>query len=334
MTNREVIKASCARSSLRDGQAGKQELRGPNVSMSIAATRTPARLRDILARTIPPFPARRPPVATRGDDAPRVLGRIGSLEVRLARSASEVRAAQALRYRVFFGEMSARPSPRQWLTRRDSDGFDKHCDHLLVIDTALPGGGIVGTYRLMPPEAAARAGAYYTAGEFRIAELLGRHPGKRFLELGRSCVLKEYRSKRTVELLWQGIWAYVLKNRIDVLFGCASLEGTDPAALAEPLALLGTAAPAPSEWRVEALADRAVPLPVSRGGTPCNDRKALSGLPPLLKGYLRVGGKIGPHAVIDRQFGTVDVFVVLPVAEINARYVDYYGADASRRFAA
>jgi putative hemolysin len=124
--------------------------------------------------------------------------------------------------------------------RRDADRFDKACDHLLVIDHAARGrfGGIkpkvVGTYRLMRQSAAERLGGFYTQGEFDLGPMLARHPGQRFLELGRSCVLKPYRTKRTVELLWAGIWAYLQHHRIDAMFGCASFDGTDPDALALP----------------------------------------------------------------------------------------------------
>nr|WP_308422075.1 GNAT family N-acyltransferase [Aureimonas endophytica] len=276
-----------------------------------------------------PAPVRR--LKGRFDPHGRVLGRIANLEVRLARSGEEVRAAQQLRFRVFYEEMSARPSRIQKLTRRDKDAFDLYCDHLLVIDTARGAGEVVGTYRLMRQDCARLAGGFYTAAEFCIDDLVARHPTKRFMELGRSCVLKEYRSKRTVELLWQGIWAYVMAHRVDVLFGCASLEGTDLDALSGQLALLGSAAPPPDEWRVRAHPGRAVPL--ARGETGEDARRTLSALPPLVKGYLRLGGYIGPDAVVDHQFGTTDVLVVLPVANIGARYVDYYG-DTTRRPAA
>ncbi|WP_246217819.1 GNAT family N-acetyltransferase [Jiella pacifica] len=267
----------------------------------------------------------------RFDPAAPLLGRLGNLEVRLARSAAEVKAAQQLRYRVFYQEMSAQPSKLQKMTRRDRDGFDRYCDHLLVIDHGRGGPivqRIVGTYRLMRGERAALAGGFYTAQEFDIAPMIARHAGKRFLELGRSCVLKEYRGKRTVELLWQGIWAYVLTHDIDVLFGCASLAGTDPAQLAAPLAFLQANAPAPEEWRVRALPHRgtffdADPVEI-------DPRRALAVLPPLLKGYLRLGGYVGEGAVVDQQFGTTDVLIVLPRANINPRYVGHYGADASR----
>ncbi|MCB8839601.1 GNAT family N-acetyltransferase [Aurantimonas sp. VKM B-3413] len=276
-------------------------------------------------------PAKMRHMARRFDPAAPSLGRMGQLEVRLARSAAEVKAAQQLRYRIFYQEMSAQPSKLQKMTRRDRDGFDRYCDHLLVIDHARGGPiaqRIVGTYRLMRQESAALAGGFYTAQEFNIAPMLARHRGKRFLELGRSCVLKDYRGKRTVELLWQGIWSYVLAHDIDVLFGCASLSGTDPEALAVPLAFLKTNVACPPEWKVRAHDHRGTFLADGVEGT--DARQAFAAMPPLLKGYLRLGGYIGEGAVVDHQFGTTDVLVVLPRANINPRYIGYYGADASR----
>lgn len=264
------------------------------------------------------------------DTAAPLLGRIGSLEVRSARSRQEVRAAQALRYRVFFEEGAARPSAVQRMARLDRDQFDRICDHLLVIDTSLAGPSsaqVVGTYRLLRQERLPAGRSFYTEQEFEIAGLIARHQGKRFLELGRSCVLKNYRGKRTVELLWQGIWSYVLNHRIDVLFGCASLAGTDLDALDLPLSFLREHASAPDEWRVRAVPSRHVEM----GRAPCADaRRALACLPPLLKGYLRLGGYVGDGAVVDRQFGTTDVLVVLPVENISARYLTHYGTDAGR----
>ena len=108
---------------------------------------------------------------------------------------------------------------------------------------------VVGTYRLLPQEAAKRNGGFYTDSEFDIASLIERHRGLRFLELGRSCVLPPYRNKRTVELLWHGIWSYVRQNNFDVMIGCASLEGTDPDRLALPLSFLHHFARAPDDWR-------------------------------------------------------------------------------------
>ncbi len=277
------------------------------------------------------MPAKMLHFVRRFDPAAPLLGRLGNLEVRLARNTAEVKAAQQLRYRVFYEEMSAQPSKLQKMTRRDRDAFDRYCDHLLVIDHARGGAiaqRIVGTYRLMCGERAALAGGFYTAQEFDIAPMIARHAGKRFLELGRSCVLKDYRGKRTVELLWQGIWAYVLTHDIDVLFGCASLAGTDLAELAAPLGFLQANAPAPEEWRVRAHAHRGTFF--DGAGAEIDPRRALAALPPLLKGYLRLGGYVGEGAVVDHQFGTTDVLIILPRENINPRYVGHYGADASR----
>jgi putative hemolysin len=269
-----------------------------------------------------------------------LLGRIGPLEVRLATTAAEVRAAQALRYRVFYEEMAAIADPIAGMTRRDRDAFDPICDHLLVVDTddmesrpfrrSRP--RIVGTYRLLRQEVAERHRGFYSGGEFDVGPVLARHRHLRFLELGRSCVLKPYRNKRTVELLWHGIWAYVLRHGMDVMIGCASLEGTDPDALALPLSFLHHHARASEPWRVGALPERRVAmdrLPLEA----IDGRAALHALPPLLKGYLRLGAMVGDGAVVDRQFNTTDVMIVMPVSALSERYVNYYGADAGRRAA-
>ena len=155
-----------------------------------------------------------------GHDA---LGRLGGLEVRLAQTAAEVRRAQKLRYRVFYQEGGALADARKLLVRRDIDAFDPICDHLLVIDHAAGENGlrrkpaVVGTYRLLRQEMAEQHGGFYSSAEFDVGELVARQPGLRFLELGRSCVLADYRNKRTLELLWHGIGAYTTRHRSDVL---------------------------------------------------------------------------------------------------------------------
>jgi putative hemolysin len=216
---------------------------------------------------------------------------------------------------------------------RDRDPYDRICDHLLVLDHGVVGAPeIVGTYRLLRQEVAAKRKGFYSAGEFDLPPLLARHPQRVFLELGRSCVLKPYRTKRTVELLWHGIWSYVRQHNIDVMIGCASLEGVDARRLAPQLGLLRQAAPTPPEWRVRALPGRGVSIDqLAAHDTPGKD--ALRELPPLIKGYLRLGAYICEDAVIDHQFGTTDVFIVLPVERINTRYINYYGADATRHAA-
>ena len=260
------------------------------------------------------------------------LGRIGVLEVRLARNGAEIAAAQEVRYRVFYDELGANPEGTGSMPGRDADRFDEVCDHLLVFDTSLPGPDhrrIVGTYRLLRQEVAVAFGGFYSEDEFELTKLLARHPEQRFLELGRSCVLPGYRSKRTIEALWQGIWAYVNHHHIDVMTGCASFHGTVPAAHAEALSYLAHHCRASREWDVRAVAGRYCPMdlmPVEAVSV----KSALAAMPPLIKGYLRVGARVGDGCVIDRQFGTVDVSIVLPVKEIAARYVSYYGGEAER----
>jgi putative hemolysin len=260
------------------------------------------------------------------------LGRIGALEVRLARNAAEIAAAQEVRYRVFYEELGATQAGLDSLVGRDVDRFDEVCDHLLVFDTSLPGPDhrrIVGTYRLLRQEIAAEAGGFYSEGEFELEKLVARHPGQRFLELGRSCVLPEYRSKRTIEILWQGIWAYINHYRIGVMTGCASFHGTVPAAHAEALSYLAQNCRASLEWDVRAVAGRYCPMDLMPAEA-ISMKSALAAMPPLIKGYLRVGAKVGDGCVIDHQFGTVDVLIIMPVKEIAARYVTYYSGEAER----
>ena len=185
-------------------------------------------------------------------------------------------------------------------------------------------GELVGTYRLLRQSVAERTEGFYTQNEFDIAPLIARHGGLKFLELGRSCVLKPYRTKPVVELLWQGIWNYVRLYDLDVMLGCASLEGTDPSQHAMAMSFMAQNSAAPPEWQVKALPERMVKinlLPPAK----VDAKRALRMLPPLIKGYLRLGCYIGEGAVIDHQFNTIDVLIILPVSAINPRYFSYFG---------
>lgn len=267
-----------------------------------------------------------------------LLGSIGSLEVRLAGKHKQIKRAQRLRYQVFYGEMGAIADARTLRKRRDIDGFDRICDHLLVYDRNPKPGKLwgkpelVGTYRLLNGPVAAAHGGFYSQSEFAVADLVARHPQLNFLELGRSCVRADYRGKRTIELLWHGIWSYVRRHGCDVMIGCASFEGTDPDALAMPLSFLHHHAAAPDQWRVSALPHRHVDM--NRVAKDRLDQKAaLRALPPLIKGYLRLGAFVGEGAVIDHQFGTTDVLIIMPVAAINERYITHFGPGAERHAA-
>lgn len=247
----------------------------------------------------------------------------GTLEVRIARRHDEILAAQRLRYRVFYEEMGATPSPEVLAAGRDFDRFDDNCDHLLVVDTALGSGaeGVVGTYRLMRRVHAERNGGFYSASEFDISPL-AQHRGE-ILELGRSCVDPAYRSSKTMQLLWQGIAIYVFSYDISLMFGCASFQGVDVEACKTQLSYLYHHHLAPEDRRVRALPERYQRMDLlPNDGT--DQRRVLAGLPPLVKGYLRLGGHVGDGAVIDHEFGTIDVFITVATAQITDRYLNHY----------
>ena len=248
----------------------------------------------------------------------------GSLEVRLAQTEAEIDAAQAMRYRIFFEEGGAVPSADAAARRRDVDRFDSSFDHLIVIDhaKARPGQGVVGTYRLNRASVAARAGGFYSAGEYDLGPLL-RAKGE-VLELGRSCVDRDYRNGLTMALLWRGISAYIDHYDITFLFGCASLSGTDPERLALPLSYLYHHHLAPAAIRPRALPELYVPMDrIAREAL--DVRAGRDSLPPLIKGYLRVGGFVGDGAVVDRQFQSTDVCIVVEVKAVTAKYRTHHG---------
>lgn len=270
----------------------------------------------------------------------RVFGRLGDLEVRMARGARDMRRAQRLRYDVFYKEMSATPNFMVELRRRDKDPYDAVCDHLLVVDHAVtttvsPWSSarrpeVVGTYRVLRQDVASRHNGFYTQGEYDIAPLLkARAQTHSFLELGRSCVLKPYRNRRTVELLWHGLWTYVREHGIDVMIGCASFAGTDPRQHATALSFLHHNALAPQEWRCSAHSHLYQSMNLL-AKEEVDAKAALKALPPLIKGYLRLGAYVGDGAVIDHQFGTTDVLIILPVEKIDPRYFDHFGAPDER----
>ena len=255
-----------------------------------------------------------------------------AMKIRFAETPEEIRAAQRLRYHVFHDEMGARLKGENGI---DEDHFDALADHLLVIEPAngghaefpVPDGNLVGTYRMIPHAPGTGPRAFYSAAEYDLAPLLARQPELRFLELGRSCVLARCRGTAVVELLWQGIWDYVRARKIDVMLGCASFEGTDPAAHALALSFLAQEIPQPEPWRVDALASRFQPMNLVPKEN-YSAKRVLAGLPPLIKGYLRLGCHFGQGCVIDHDFNSVDVLIVLPVSSINPRYFTRFGAPA------
>lgn len=248
-----------------------------------------------------------------------VITRANDLELRLLNDGPEIDAAQALRYQVFYEEMGARPSPAARAMRRDADRYDAVADHLVVVDLERVGGclsPVVGCYRVLLESLAARHEGFYTSNEFDLTGV--RAPYGEVMELGRSCVHADYRSGPVMQLLWRGIADYLDTNGVGLMLGCARLPGTDVDALAPILSYLHHHHLAPAGMRPRAVPGRYVGADRLPPGD-LDERAALRDLPPLLKGYLRQGGMIGDGAVIDAEFNTTDVCLVLPVSTVRAR---------------
>lgn len=268
-----------------------------------------------------PLPADPPRAAPRAEGFEEL--RAGNLGLRIAESAAEIDAAQSLRFKVFYEEMGANADPATLAAKRDGDEFDAVADHLLVLDHDLGNGpeAVIGTYRLIRRAAADRLGRFYSASEYDIGPLLA-FPGE-VLELGRSCVAAPYRTRGTLQLLWRGIAAFVFRHKIDLMFGCASLPGTDLDALAAQLSYLHANHLAPPALRPRAVPDRHVAMDRIPPGD-LDMRAAMVALPPLVKGYLRLGGFVGDGAVIDHQFNTTDVCIVVKTDLITDKYYRHY----------
>jgi putative hemolysin len=259
--------------------------------------------------------------------------RSGSLEVRLAATAEDIDAAQALRYHVFYEEMGATPTEEMKARHRDFDVYDEQCDHLLVIDHARKSANqVIGTYRLIRREAAEKCGGFYSRSEYDISRIL-EYPGE-ILELGRSCIDAEYRTGAVMQILWRGLTAYVFRYDVKLMFGCASFPGTDPSAHALPLSYLYYHHLAPPALRAKTLPEyyidmRLLPREafdpnVAFDTMKLDPRNGSNSLPPLIKGYIRVGGFIGDGAYIDHQFNTTDVFIIVKTDLITSRYIRHY----------
>ncbi len=234
-------------------------------------------------------------------------------QVKLAETDDEIRAAQALRYRVFVQELGADGPMVDHDAGLEVDQFDAHYDHLLLIDEQQDR-AVVGVYRLLRDEQAAKLGRYYSEDEYDLSVL--KSSGRRLMELGRSCLDAEYRGGAGMFHLWAALADYVTAHEVDILFGVASFHGTDPEALKQPLSLLHHRHLAPPELRVRAREKHFVPLDM----LPPNelDRKAaMLQVPALIKSYLRLGGFVGDGAYIDQGFNTTDVCLILDAQRIS-----------------
>jgi putative hemolysin len=239
--------------------------------------------------------------------------------LKLAQSEDELRAAQRLRYEVFVAELGGGGAMVDHDARLEMDRFDPFVDHLLLYAGAPQ--RVVGVYRLMRGDMAARAGGFYSACEYDLAPLIAS--GRNLLELGRSCLHPDYRGGAAMHYLWSALAQYVAEHGCEVLFGVASFHGTDVDALAQPLSLLHHRHLAPAELRVRAQEgafqrmDLIAPEDLDR-------KAAMMQIPSLIKAYLRLGGTVGEGAFVDHQFNTVDVCLIMDTAKLNARQARIY----------
>lgn len=242
--------------------------------------------------------------------------------VALAATDADLRAAQRLRYDVFVRELGGGGALVDHAAGLEQDRFDPFFDHLLLHDDAV--GQVVGVYRMLRAEQAEAAGQFYSEDEYDLSVL--RASGRRLLELGRSCLHRDYRGGPAMFHLWNGLAAYVAEHRIDIMFGVASFHGTDVQALSQPLSLLHHRHLAPASLRVAARAPHGHSMnlmPEAR----IDRRAAMVEVPALIKAYLRLGGVVGDGAYVDHTFNTTDVCLILDTAAMSARQKRLYGAD-------
>lgn len=243
--------------------------------------------------------------------------------VNLVNDPAELRAAQALRYQVFVQELGGGGAMVDHDAGLERDRFDPFFDHLVLHDDAA--GRVVAVYRMLRAAQAEAAGQFYSEGEYDLKPL--HKTGRRLLELGRSCVHKDYRGGPAMYHLWNGLAAYVAEHEIDIMFGVASFHGIDVQALAAPLSLLHHRHLAPEPLRVTARAPHATSMNLMPEDE-IDRRKAMLEVPALIKAYLRLGGVVGEGAYVDHAFNTTDVCLIMDTAAMSARQKRIYGANS------
>ncbi len=247
-----------------------------------------------------------------------------TLSTRLATSPEDIRAAQRVRYDVFVGELGSDGADVDHENRLEKDQFDPYFDHLLLIDGAAPEGvlgNVVGVYRLLRQEQAEKLGRFYSESEYDLTKL--KNSGRKLLELGRSCLLPDYRGGPAMYHLWNGLADYVLTHEIEVLFGVASFHGVDPQEFSGPLSLLHHRHLAPEDLRVRANAEAFQPMDIV-AREDLDAKAAMLATPALIKAYLRLGGFVGEGAFIDHEFNTTDVCLIMDTERMNARQRSIY----------
>jgi len=251
-------------------------------------------------------------LSTRRSPGNPFLLRDNGLELRLASSRFERIEAQRLRLEVFNLELQLGLSS-SLASGLDQDAHDGHCDHLLVVDTERD--CLVGTYRLLSFDRVPSFG-FYSETEFDLTNV--KRSGLRLLELGRSCVALEYRDGRVISLLCRGIAKYLRRTNADALMGCASIHGTDLPELATIREMLSQRFLSDPSLRV--YPRRGFDIPPLPRRAPVDETSTFRSLPPLFRGYLRLGAKVCGPPAYDRQFGTTDFFVLAKTCDIESRY--------------
>ena len=245
--------------------------------------------------------------------------------IKIAEKKSELKKAQALRYLVFYKEKKATPTISKKILRLDYDKVDKFADHLIVIDKHRKGikNKIVGTYRLLRGDIVAHCGEFYTSSEFDLSKILNSYKNNQILELGRSCVHQDYRNGTIVNLLWKAIAEYVKLYDIKILLGCASFHGTDVMRYTNELSYLRKNFSLPDELSVKSLDSKIYPA-YTKINSSNNDLRNFVKLPPLIKGYLRIGGKVSHDCFVDYKFNTIDLCVIVNTNNIDEKYKKKY----------
>lgn len=247
----------------------------------------------------------------------------GDLEVSLAQTPEDLFEVQKLHYRIFQEEYGSHLADPE---KFPPDPFDSVCDHLIVRDRKTK--KIVGSYRLARRESAKIFGSFYTALEYDISPLLDCRG--EILELSRSCVSLPYRGLPTMHLLWRGLAEYALGHQIKFFFGCASFFGIDPQKYAHAISYLYYSHLAPPAYCPRALEGHYVDMRLLKSEE-VDVRKAVKEMPPLVKGYLRIGGFVGDGIFVDKEFNSTDVCIVVKTDLLTRRYANYYNVRSTQK---
>ena len=230
------------------------------------------------------------------------------LEIRLAKSQEQIFELQKLRYKVFVDELGANVSNNNEPQYIESDKFDNHCEHLILLDKTVKNSVgkpiIVGTLRLLNSDMAKKFHGFYSASEYNFD--------------------KNYRGHIALHLLWLGLGKYVLKRDISIIFGVASFNGNDPTLFSSALSLLSHKFSASKTLEFKALAPHSVDMNII-SVEKLDYRKAMSQMPSLIKAYLRMGAKVGNGAFVDTKFNTVDIGIIIEVELMDIKYKELYG---------